>query len=283
MKRLPSLISISGVVAAVALLFATVFSARVQARSATRGKKSYGLCIISGTGRTTVNGDCFYPMYSVVKFPQAVYVADRLHRLGISLDSTVTVQRNRLMQDTWSPMLGEMGETAVFSFRELLRLSLVESDNNACDLLFRHCGMPESVDAYLKDLGFNDINVAVTESRMHEDPSLIVKNCCTPVEMARLLLWLNEHKDDTAELREVWELMAACQTGRDRIPAAVPEGCRVVHKTGTGPSTEGSLPPMNDAGIILFPDGRVQAVAVFVPEPESDSHLAIIIGSCIKK
>lgn len=259
------------------LLFSFALSTKLQAQSATCGRDSFGLCIISEAGDITVNSDCFYPMYSIVKFPQALYVADKFNKLGINLDSCVVVKKDLLIQDTWSPMLKRFGEEATFSIRELLHFSLVESDNNACDLLFQHCGMPELVNAYLKEKGFKDIQIVVSESQMHDTPSLCKDNCCTPKEMARILSWFYEHKDDTPELLAVWEMMAACQTGMDRIPAAVPAGCEVVHKTGTGPSNNRTLPPMNDAGIVIFPDGNMQVIAVFVPKPDSASQLARVI------
>ena len=43
-------------------------------------------------------------MHSVMKFPQALYVADYLSRKGVDLDDTIVVDKADLMQDTWSPM-----------------------------------------------------------------------------------------------------------------------------------------------------------------------------------
>ena len=237
----------------------------------------YGICIISPEGCSETNGDNYYPMHSLVKFPQALYVADQMSRNGMDFDSLVTVHRDKLMQDTWSPMLETMGETSEFSFRELLRLSLSESDNNACDLLFELFGMPEAVDAFLKELGLNHINVAVTERQMHDDFSRAADNCCTPLEMGHLLLWFNEHKADNAYYQEIWEIMASCNTGEDRIPALFGDDCRIIHKTGTGFPPEEGLPQMNDAGIVLLPDGRILAIAVFVPHPTSDTALQEIV------
>lgn len=242
----------------------------------------YGICIISSNGKVEANGGEFFAMHSIVKFPQALYVAGCMSRNRIALDSSVTVHKTELMQDTWSPMLEAMGDTEEFSIRELLRLSLVESDNNACDLLFELFGMPDSVDAFLKGLGFHDINVAATERQMHDDPVRAAGNCCTPAEMARLLLWFNEHKDDNAHYREIWGMMSACNTGAERIPAVFGEDCRIVHKTGTGFSPEDGLPQMNDAGIVTFPDGHILAVAVFVPHPNSQDDLSEIISQKLK-
>lgn len=41
----------------------------------------YGICIISPEGSVETNGDKFYPMHSLVKFPQALYVAATEHQM----------------------------------------------------------------------------------------------------------------------------------------------------------------------------------------------------------
>lgn len=258
---------------------AIIFAGIVLGITACSKKEEYGLCIISSKGTVGNNDSRYYPMHSVMKFPQALYVADYLQTNGIDLDSTVVIRKDELMQDTWSPMLDMMGEEKAFSFREMLSLSLAESDNNACDLLFKLFGMPEAVDLFLERIGFKDINVTYTEQQMHDDPTLAPANCCTPSEMARLLLWFNEHKDDNAYFRNVWDIMAACKTGADRISAAFGQDSRIIHKTGTGFAPENSLPQMNDAGIVILPDGQILAIAVFVPHPTSPTELAEIIKS----
>lgn len=242
--------------------------------SSCRDGNDCGLCMISSEETVSVNGSRTFPMHSVVKFPQALYVADYLSRNGVSPDSAVVVRKADLMQDTWSPMLEMMDTEKEFSFIELLKLSLAASDNNACDLLFELCGMPQDVDSFIKGLGFKDIDISVTERQMHGNISLASLNSCTPGEMSRLLLWFHEHKDDNSYYQGIWDIMASCETGADRIPAAFGSDCRIMHKTGTGFAPEGVLPPMNDAGIVIRPDGRVLAVSVFIPHPVSASELS---------
>ena len=242
-------------------------------------RKGYGLCVAGGEMRVSVGDRQFYPMHSVVKFPQALYVADYLNSHGISLDSVVVVRQSQLMRDTWSPMIDMMEpDSMAFSFRQLLELSLVESDNNACDLLFEYCGMPEKVAEYIRSIGFGDIRIVATERQMHDRLALADGNCCTPSEMVRLLQWFVAHKDDNVYMQAVWEMMGRGKTGNERIPSAVPEGARVVHKTGTGPVVNGRVTQINDVGVVLMPDGRVWIVAAFVHNPESPSQIAEIVG-----
>jgi hypothetical protein len=58
-----------------------------------------------------------FAMHSVMKFPQALYVADYLSRKGLDLDDTIDVDKADLMQDTWSPMLKSFEKVKVFRMR----------------------------------------------------------------------------------------------------------------------------------------------------------------------
>ena len=83
-----------------------------------------------------INATSCFPMYSVMKFPQALYVADFLIRNNIELNTEVMVRKDKLIQDTWSPMLKTFEGQKTFTYSELLDLSLQQSDNYACDILF---------------------------------------------------------------------------------------------------------------------------------------------------
>ena len=132
---------------------------------------SYGACIMRDGTVSGINEDERFAMHSVMKFPQALYVADYLSRNGLTLDDTVVVDKADLMQDTWSPMLKRFEGRMAFSYAELLELSLVQSDNNASELLFMFCGKPKAVEKYMRKLGFHDIHVRMTEEQMHKNPA----------------------------------------------------------------------------------------------------------------
>ena len=236
----------------------------------------YGACIMRNDSIIGINENERFAMHSVMKFPQALYVADYLSRKGLALDDTIVVDKADLMQDTWSPMLKLFEGEKPFSYAELLELSLGQSDNNASELLFKHCGKPKAVEKYMRKLGFRDIHVRMTEEQMHKRPTKAIENSSTPAEMVRLFEWFYHHKDDNQYLTFIWKAMADCSTGLKRIPAAIPADARIVHKTGTGfPSPEG-LQDMNDAGIILMPDGSHVFIAVFATHSPSEAVIADI-------
>ena len=224
-----------------------------------------------------------FAMHSVMKFPQALYVADYLSRKGLALDDTIVVDKTDLMQDTWSPMLKQFEGKMAFSYAELLELSLVQSDNNACELLFKYCGRPQAVEQYIRKLGFRDIHIRMTEEQMHKNPAKAIENSSTPAEIVRLFEWLYHHKDDNQYLTFIWKRMADCSTGLKRIPATIPADARIVHKTGTGfPSSEG-VQDMNDAGIILMPDGSHVIIAVFTTHSPSEAVIANIARQLLEQ
>ena len=246
-------------------------------------KEKYGACMIRNDSVSGINEKERFAMHSVMKFPQALYVADYLSRKGLALDDTIVVDKTDLMQDTWSPMLKQFEGKMAFSYAELLELSLGQSDNNACELLFKYCGKPKAVEKYMRKLGFRDIHVRMTEKQMHKNPAKAIKNSSTPAEMVRLFEWFYHHKDDNQYLTFIWKAMIDCSTGLKRIPAAIPAGTRIVHKTGTGfPSPEG-VQDMNDAGIILMPDGSYAIIAVFVTHSPSEAVIANIARQLLNK
>ena len=240
------------------------------------GCTNYGACIMRNGSIVGINENERFAMHSVMKFPQALYVANYLSRKGLDLDDTIVVDKADLMQDTWSPMLKLFEGVKAFSYAELLELSLGQSDNNASELLFKFCGKPQSIEKCMRKLGFHDIHIRMTEERMHKNPAKAIENYSTPAEMVRLFEWFYRHKDDNPYLTFIWKTMADCSTGLERIPAAIPTDARVVHKTGTGfPSPEG-VQDMNDAGVILMPDGSYAIIAIFTMHSPSEEVVANI-------
>ena len=228
----------------------------------------------NGGTESGINATSRFPMYSVMKFPQALYVADYLTRNNIELNTSVIVKKENLVQDTWSPMLKTFEGERAFTYAELLTLSLQQSDNNACDILFEQCGSPKTVEKYIRNLGFKNIRIQKTEKQMHVNPALSKKNWCTPQSMVELLDWFIVHHNDNKYLRFIWKQMEECQTGKDRLPAAVPNTAKVVHKTGTGFSLPSGQPSgINDVGIIILDNCQQFPIAVFIINPSSQSRI----------
>ena len=121
-----------------------------------------GGCVKKDGMTSGINSASRFPMYSVMKFPQALFVADYLDRNNIELNTKVIVRKGKLMQETWSPMLKTFEGERAFTYSELLALSLQQSDNKACDILFKQCEVPKQ----LRDtFGILDSRIFVSRKR----------------------------------------------------------------------------------------------------------------------
>ena len=266
------------------VLLLTFFLAYIQTTEA-KGLSSYfsyGASMMNGDLYCGHQEDSVFAMHSVMKFPQALYVADYLHKKGLTLSDSVLVHKDSLDAETWSPMLSIFEGMRYFTFAELIEWSLKQSDNNACDLLFASCGQPDAVENYIHTLGFKDIHVRLTEKEMKKNPHRAIENSATPKEMARLLEWFYLHRNDNKNLSFIWDTMADCNTGQQRIAAVLPKDGKLIHKTGSGfPSSDGRQ-DRNDVGIVLLPDGSHLSIAIFLQKSKEEKEVAKIAEQCLQ-
>lgn len=252
-------------------------SLETQLKEAIKDKKAeIGIAvIIDGKDTVTVNNDTYYPLMSVFKFHQALALADYMGKRNQSLDTLLTVEKSDLKPDTYSPLRDKYPEGGFdMSIAELLKYTLQQSDNNACDILFHYQGGPDSANKYIRSLGIQDCEITHTENDMHEDLDLCYSNWSTPLAAAELLeifrrelLFAKEYKDF------IYQTMVECQTGQDRLVAPLlDKGVIVGHKTGTGDrNAKGQQIGCNDIGFVVLPDGHTYSIAVFVKDSEESS------------
>lgn len=209
-----------------------------------------------------------YPMMSVFKFPLALSVLSRVDEGKLDLDAKYRVAGKDLDPKTWSPMRENFPQGGMFTLRELLRYSVAESDNNACDFLFGLIGGPAAAQADLKKWGVENISIRVLEGVMEDDWNAIYLNAARPSAMAGLLKLFADGKIlREATSRELWEMMAGCKTGTDRLVQGMPAGAVLAHKTGSsGVRKDGLVGAFNDVGIAVLPDGRRLAICAFVSD-----------------
>lgn len=240
-------------------------------------KAQVGMAVVMlDTGGTVAIGDeTAYPMQSVFKFVLALSVLKRVDQGALNLDQMIHISPEQLVKDTWSPLRERFPQGGDFSLRELLRVTVQESDNNTCDLLFSLIGGTGAVQKDLKEWGISGINVRFTENEMLRNHDLQYVNSSRPSAMNALLRAFDEGKilkKDTQ--RFLWDMMAGCATGATRLKGKLPQDYVVAHKTGSGFTTpEGVITAVNDVGIIVLPNGRKMAVSVFVMD-SSDSAAA---------
>lgn len=252
-----------------------------------------GIVWIAGEDTVCVNGDKHFPMFSVVKFHQALAVCDKLrNNPEYQSDEALNIRiaAADLKPDTWSPMRDKFPDGGIFSIQQLLEYTLAESDNNACDILFAHIARPAEVESHIHRLGVQDCGIAWTENEQHVDINRCYDNWTTPLAAAQLLGKFYDMRDLDDHSRVVWKTMANCQTGANRIPKYIGDKTEmIVHKTGTGgPTPDGKVMGINDIACIVLPNGRHCELAVLIKDADCDPAaceelIANIAKVCLKE
>ncbi|MFA6151760.1 MAG: class A beta-lactamase, subclass A2 [Chitinophagaceae bacterium] len=226
------------------------------------------------TGDTlSVNNAHHYPMQSVYKFPQAMAVLHQVDEGKMSLDQKVHISKKDLDKETWSPMYKKYPNGNVdLSLGELLDYAVSQSDNNACDILFRLLDGPLKANQYIHSIGFSKIQMVATEREMHQKWTAQYTNWAEPTEMTALLEAFYKGKYLSKSSTDfLMKLMVNSSNSPKRLKGLLPETTVVAHKTGSsGANKTGLIGATNDVGIITLPDGRHLAITVFVSDATED-------------
>jgi beta-lactamase class A len=240
-----------------------------------RGNVGVAVMGVDNNDTLSFNGDCKFPMFSVVKLPLALTVLNRVDKGVFSLDQQIYVQKDDLLPDTWSPLQKKypQGDISI-TLGDLIAYTVAESDNNGCDILLRMVGGPQTVDRYVHDLGVAEMAIAVTEQEMHKNWRLHERNWSSPSAMAKLLsLFFQQRILSTKSTEYLWQTMVKTSTGPGRIKGLLPDGTIVAHKTGSsGTNIDGTTLATNDAGIVVLPNGTHVVIVVFVTHATADEN-----------
>ena len=227
-----------------------------------------GVCMISDAADTIcINENQRFPLLSVMKLHQALAISHFCNQSKISFAKHVRVKSKDLMKNTWSPMRERNPLGGKYTVAELIKFSLEESDNNACNILSDKVLGMDATNKLIHDIGFADCQILSDERSMMKDVNVCYDNWSTPLETVRLLEWLYERRD-THKL--IWSSMSECKTGGNRISRYL-NNVSIVHKTGTGPVLpNGKILAVNDIAFILFPDNRHYSLAIFITDSDCD-------------
>jgi len=190
------------------------------------------------TGETvSIKGNTPFPMASTVKVAVAALYLSQVDHGRRSLDDTIKGQ----------------------SARSLMARMLIHSDNRATDVLIGDLGGPGTIHNWLQQNGVSGLRVDRNIAQLlaakrdlwdHRDSS-------TPTAMVDFLKRIYRAELIKPASRDyLLDLMAQCQTGKNRMKALLP-GVPIEHKTGT---LDGLT---DDVGFITMPDGHRVAVAIF--------------------
>ena len=186
----------------------------------------------------SVRGDVAFPMASTVKVAVAALYLAQVDHGRRSLDDRI----------------------GGVSARSLLERMMIHSDNRATDVLIADLGGPRVLDNWLQEQGVTGLRVDRTIAQLLADKRDLWdrRDSATPHAMVYLLTKIYRAELIKPESRDyLLDVMARCQTGKNRMKALLPYGTPVEHKTGT---LNGYT---SDVGFISLPDGRRIAVAMF--------------------
>lgn len=186
----------------------------------------------------SVRGNMHYPMASTVKVAVAATYLAYVENGDRSLDDRIAGQ----------------------SAASLMRAMLTRSDNHATDLLLGDLGGPETVQKWLDFHNVEGLRIDRTIAQLLRDKRDLYdhRDSATPLAFVTFL-----KRIDKGELLKPWsrayllDLMAQCETGKNRMKSLLPDGTLVQHKTGT---LNGLA---DDVGFITLPNGHRVAIAVF--------------------
>jgi beta-lactamase class A len=239
-----------------------------------KGTVGVGIQDLSNNKTFYFNKNAKLPMQSVFKFPLAMAVLDQVDKGKFSLEQKILITKKDVTPDYYSPIRDKYPEGNVeLTLAEIIKYAVSNSDNVACDVLFRLIGGPANVQKYIRSLGVKDISVVYNEVDMQAVWGRQYENWCKPKAMLQLLKIVSEGKKLSKTSNDfLWKTMIETSTGQNRIKGLLPANISVAHKTGTGGTNDkGVTSAINDTGIIILPNGKKFSIFVFVSNSTDDS------------
>lgn len=222
--------------------------------------------------KIAINADTVFHAASTMKIPVMIEVLRRAKAGAFSLDQEVLLvnQFSSIVDGSPYPMLkADDEDTALYalvgtrvSIRNLLRRMITRSSNLATNELISLVGA-KNVTAMARAIGAQHTNVLRgVEDQKAFDAGLI--NTTTAADLATMLLTIDKgtalSPEASAEMKEI--LLA--QEVNDKIPAGLPPGTPVAHKTG-------EITAVSHDAAVVYPPGRKPYVLVVMTRGLRDS------------
>jgi beta-lactamase class A len=230
-------------------------------------------CSLPGTAlNCDLNPHARPPMQSVFKLPLALTILHLVEQGRFSLDQQVRFRpEDAVLPRIYSPLQDQYPNGGVdVPLRELLRLTVLLSDNVAADILLRISGGPEVVNNYIATLGVKGFQLRDNEAVVQKEVPAQYRNWFEPAAAVQLLRRISDNSPLTREHTDQLLAWMIPPDRTNRLEGDLPSGVRVAHKSGTSKVDNGLAHATNDIGLIPLPDGRKIAIAVFVTDSTAD-------------
>lgn len=204
-------------------------------------------------GALLIRGDEAVPAASTIKVPILAAVLREVDRGRLRLQCRIPLPPRRT---GGSGVLQSMTGVEELTLADLLTLMIAVSDNTATNAVIETTGMGP-INAFCAELGLR----GTVLRRLMMDAEAAARgleNTTTALDQARLLEALAGDTVLTEPLRAFAMRALEAQQFNDALPALLPDGARVAHKTGELPGVR------HDVGIITAAGGRRAVVSVLV-------------------
>jgi beta-lactamase class A len=188
-----------------------------------------------------------FAMCSTFKFLAAAAILQRVDRGAEHLDRRIEYGDSDLLE--YAPVTKEHVKEGGMALTDLCAAAVQWSDNTAANLMLQVLGGPEGVTAFIRSTGDKVTRLDNTEPELNVVRRGEIHDTTTAASMVGLLSSVvlgQALSADSRTLLQGWMLDA--KVGEHRLPAGLPAGWRIAHKTGTGSDQT------NDVGIIWPPN-----------------------------
>lgn len=172
-------------------------------------------------------GDKKFPSASLTKIPIMVACFDAIRKNKI--DPAQVLKLKQSDKVAGSGLLKDMPVGTPFSVEKLIELMICESDNTATNILIDKLGL-DYLNACFKQIGLEDTNLS-RKMMDFKSRRAGIDNYTSARDMA-LVLDKIYRKEFGKEVSEKCMILLKKQKINNRIPAKLPSGCVVAHKTG---------------------------------------------------
>lgn len=211
------------------------------------------------TGETAHrNGDVVVPSASTRKIAILMAALKAAHEGRLSLEQPVVMEAKYQNNDSGCFQHLQPGFT--IQFRDVLTMMIIVSDNTCTGTVSDMVGL-DQVNALCQSIGMKGTNhlVGLPPLGLGRKHTLDMVNTTTPNDVGLLLDVILQGTKDASTALRLGSTPALCQMAvdilswqklRNKLPAHLPLGTKVAHKTGTGYESRN----INDAGIIYQDD-----------------------------
>jgi beta-lactamase class A len=212
------------------------------------------------------HGDVIVPSASTRKIAIMMTALKAVHDGKLALDQPVTIDAK--YQDNDSGTFQHLQPGFTIQFRDALVMMIIVSDNTCTGTVVDMLGL-DQINAFSRSIGMRGTTHRYgLPPKLDRDHAVEATNATTPADIGMLLDLILQGTRDAEVAARLGCTPKLCQLGLDilswqklswRLPAYLPYGTKVAHKTGRGTQGRNN----NDAGIIFQGDQPRFILSVF--------------------